>query len=136
MVVFNETQTYTHFFWLKRMHLIVTMAVYNSKFRNFSVGNATQRKRMYEDKISAWAAGRAELIHLQRQAFVERQQLEIELRKNECEKKLKLELEILKLKKEEQEKQIESNQAKAKLELEILKLRREECISRRSSHFK
>lgn len=65
-------------------------------------GTGTKRKRIYDDKISDWAAGRASLVEMQREAFEQRQRQEIAMRKEEFEKKLKLELEILEFQKAEQ----------------------------------
>lgn len=84
---------------------------------------------MYESKISEWAAGRAELINLQREAFAERQKFEMNLRKEEHDKKLKLELDILEIKKQDQISQKVKNDMKADLELEILSLQREALIT-------
>lgn len=83
------------------------------------------------DKLSAWAAGRAELIQLQRQAFEARQALDLECRREEHEKKLKLELDILELKKEEQIQQMTARKEKDAIEMEILKLRRDAILKNR-----
>lgn len=66
-------------------------------------GATTKRKRQYEDKLSDWAAGRASLVNLQKEAFEQKQRLEMAMKKEEFEKKMAIELAILQLQKEEQE---------------------------------
>ncbi len=95
---------------------------------NFCSGKETKRQLVYDSKISEWAAGRAELVELQRKAFTDRQTLELQLRKEEHTKKLDLELAILEIKKEDAQKQKEHNELKARLEIRILQLQRDALL--------
>lgn len=86
----------------------------------------SKRRRIYDDKVGQWVNGRAALVQLQRTAFENRQQQELDFRKEEHEKKMELELEILSLKREEQEEKMEANRKKAALEIELLQLQVEQ----------
>lgn len=85
-----------------------------------------KRRRLYDDKISHWAAGKAVLIDLQQNAFRQKQEQELRFACESHEKKLELELQILRTKLEDSQAQREANKIKADLEIEILKLQKEE----------
>ena len=82
------------------------------------------RKRFYDDKVTQWATGRADLVELQRVAFQKRQEQEMRLREDEHQKKMKLELDILELRKSKEEYLLQATKKKTELELEILEIQK------------
>ena len=86
----------------------------------FAGNGASKKQRTYQDKLSAWASGKAELANLQKEAYQKKIKEELEARKKEHEMRMEYERKLYEARIQEVTDRLEFERRKREVELKIL----------------
>lgn len=81
----------------------------------------SNKRRTYEDKVSAWAAGKAELVKLQREAYEKKVAQDLQLKTDEHKMRMDYERRLYEARLTEVTGNLEFEKKRREIELELLK---------------